>query len=91
MFKKKKQDENAAEQESLQAEEAQGQSKDFPVMKAPKNLPSLPVNDSIAAGVIAVVFAAVGMLMAVKVCKEANPKEKKPKKPKKSKKPAKSE
>jgi hypothetical protein len=39
-----------------------------------------------AAGLIAIVFAAVGMMMCLKTCKEANPKEKKPKKPKKEKK-----
>ncbi|MGM9647255.1 MAG: hypothetical protein ACI3YH_03885 [Eubacteriales bacterium] len=77
MFKRKKKDELTEEVPapvSAPEEEPAG-----------KKLPPLPIGDSAAAGLIAVIFAAVGVLLCVKTCKAANPKEKKPKKAKKEK------
>lgn len=90
MFKKRKMKENAVSEESVSVIQSQTASEDASASPAHRNLPPLPASDSLAAGVIAAVFAAVGMMMAVKVCQAANPKEKKPKKPKKAKKSAKS-
>ncbi|MBQ8287942.1 MAG: hypothetical protein IJX76_04125 [Clostridia bacterium] len=73
MFKKKKKTEVVEEVATPEAEPE----------KPGKKFPALPIGDSAAAGLIAVIFAAVGVLLCVKTCKAANPKEKKPKKPKK--------
>lgn len=72
MFKKKKKEESPSQTPAPMPEEA----------KSAKKFPPLPISDCTAAGLIAVVFAAVGVLLCVKTCKAANPKEKKPKKPK---------
>ncbi|MBQ8383116.1 MAG: hypothetical protein IJX47_07935 [Clostridia bacterium] len=77
MFKKKKKEE-VIEEIPAPVSEAEAE-------KPGKKFPSLPIGDSAAAGLIAVIFAAVGVLLCVKTCKAANPKEKKPKKPKKEK------
>ncbi len=47
-----------------------------------KKFPTLPIGEGTAAGLIAVAFAAVGVLLCVKTCLAANPQEKKPKKEK---------
>ncbi len=83
MFKKKKKD-NTEEVEAEVVEQTPVE--ETPAPPQPKPLPPLPACDGLAAGVIAIVFAAVGVIMCMNVCKEANPKEKKPKKPKKEKK-----
>jgi hypothetical protein len=86
MFKKKKKaEEQNPETVMPEAEQTVEVQREKPP-KAPKPLPPLPVSDSMAAGLIAIVFAAVGMVMCLNTCKAANPKEKKPKKPKKEKK-----
>lgn len=59
---------------------------EVPAPAPAKPLPPLPACDGLAAGVIAIVFATIGVIMCMNVVKEANPKEKKPKKPKKDKK-----
>lgn len=86
MFKKKKKD-NTEEIEAVAVAETPVE--ETPAVEpapAAKPLPPLPACDNLVAGVIAIVFAAVGMMMCMNVVKEANPKEKKPKKPKKEKK-----
>lgn len=75
MFKKKKA--NPAPQ-ATSAPEAGSAEASQPA----KKFPSLPISDSAAAGLIAVIFATVGVLLCVKTCRAANPKEKKPKKSK---------
>ena len=85
MFKKKKQAEEPCVEATAFEEQQENCTEEEP-KKPKKPLPEIPVSDSLAAGLIAIVFAAVGMMMCLKTCKEANPKEKKPKKPKKEKK-----
>ncbi len=91
MFKKKKKEEISQENGTPASEaitEAPTEQTPPPAEeKPPKPFPPLPIGDSAAAGLIAVIFAAVGILLCVKTCKAAEPKEKKPKKPKKEKTP----
>ena len=82
MFKKKKK--HDIETEEAENQEVSQSVEETPAPPAPKPLPPLPACDGLAASVIAIVFATVGVVMCMNVCKEANPKEKKPKKHRKS-------
>ena len=85
MFKKKKDNIEEVETEAA-VETVEETPVPEPAPTPAKPLPPLPACDGLVAGMIAIVFAAVGMMMCMNVVKEANPKEKKPKKPKKEKK-----
>lgn len=88
MFKRKKKEEITEEPAipAPEAAEAEAAPAEAPAEAPAKPFPPLPIGESAAAGLIAVIFAAVGVLLCIKTCNAANPKEKKPKKPKKEKK-----
>ena len=83
MFKRKPKDE--IKEEIAAPAEAETAAEQAPAEAPAKPFPPLPIGESAAAGLIAVIFAAVGVLLCIKTCNAANPKEKKPKKPKKEK------
>ena len=85
MFKRKKKEE-ITEEPAIPAPKAAEAEAEAPAEAPAKPFPPLPIGESAAAGLIAVIFAAVGVLLCIKTCNAANPKEKKPKKPKKEKK-----
>ena len=84
MFKRKPKDE--IKEEIVAPAEAEAAAEQASPEAPAKPFPPLPIGESAAAGLIAVIFAAVGVLLCIKTCNVANPKEKKPKKPKKEKK-----